>query len=250
MLKAILIDDEAESVHVLSSLLNEYCKDVEVVAHTTSPAEAIQLIREKKPDVLFLDIDMPGLSGFDLLKTIPERNFEVVFVTAHNDRAIEAFRVSATDYLLKPVSVVELVAAVEKVSRNLQMASGNNDKIDHILREYEALTGRKVGFATNEGVIYLCLSDIIRLKAETSYSHIYLTGNKQLFVSKNLSEAEDMIRDKNFFRVHRSHLVNIRHVIKFHSRDGGYVEMSDGAKVEVSRRKKEEFIEFLAQAIL
>lgn len=236
MIKALLVDDEVKSILNLKRLLEIYCKDVVVIGETTSISSAIEALKKQKPDVLFLDIELGDGSGFNLLKQNEPQEFHVILVTAHNHYAVKAFRYYAIDYLLKPIDVDDLISSIEKVRQNSipQRTNANANS--------EMLELRLSGT-----VIYVDLQDIIRLEAEGSYTRIFLNNNERHFLSYNIGYFAPYLNRNPFFRIHKSHLVNLNYVKRFSSRDGFFVEMKDGTRVEVSRRHKNEFLQTLKQ---
>jgi len=235
MIKALLIDDEDKSRKDLKRLLQLYCKDVSVIGEVSSIETAISSLKTEEPELLFLDIEMGDGSGFHLLNYNERHPFQVIFVTAHTHYALKAFRYGALDYLLKPIDVDDLVAAVEKV-KLVSHASKKSAFADH---------DQYLELRVSDGILYVHFNDIIRLQAEGSYTVIYLASNEKHYLSYHIGHFETRLHDSSFFRVHKSHLVNLRHVKKFLRTDGYYVEMSNGSKVEVSRRHKTEFLQML-----
>lgn len=244
-MKAVIIDDEKNAVISIEIALKEYCGEVEVVGTATSAREGIALIREKNPDLVFLDIQMPHISGIELLEAFGgERNFEVIFVTAFNDFALKAFRLSATDYLLKPLNIAELVSAVKKLSLRRSSPGTVSEKVEKLRA---ALSGKLAVPATN-GMEFITLTDIIRMQAEGSYTRIFCAGQKSFLVSRNLKEFQLSLEGESFFRTHKSHLINFLHIKKYApTKDGGSIRMSDGSEVEVARTHKNELAEILNQ---
>lgn len=241
----MIVDDEQSSIDLLNWLINQYCPDISAIKTARSVQEALPVIQSFQPDLLFLDIQMPHQSGFDLLTSIDNWNFEVVFTTAYNEFAIQAIRFSALDYLLKPVDETELKKAVERFKakriyapagqilfRNFiqNISQGNKDKF-------------KLALADTNEVKYVQLDEIIRLQADSNYTHIYLKGNKTFVSAKTLKEYDELLQGHHFLRVHKSHLVNPAHVERYDKT--GWLSMSDGSKVEVARRKRD----FLQQAL-
>lgn len=251
MIRSVIVDDEEKSRKLLRNLIKDYCDQVEVVDMADSMDSAIQVIKKNKPDLLFLDIEMPDGNGFDLLENIGGLQPEVIFTTAYDQYAIQAIHFSVMDYLLKPINIDELKAAVKKVEKkiNEQVEKQSiNQSLKVLLENHKAQTSdRKIGLPTQNGINFVPIKDIIMCKAEGNYSIIYLIGRQhQEIVSKTLKEFEDMLKDFNFFRVHRSYLVNLNH-IKEYSRtnqsadydgDGGSVVMVNNAHIPVSRDKR------------
>jgi two-component system, LytTR family, response regulator len=233
-LKTIIVDDEPDAILVLKTMIQDFCDDVEVVGIAGNAIQAIKLIKERRPDVLFLDVEMPGGTGFDLLEAIGEPKPQVIFITAYNRHAIKAIRSNALDYLLKPVDVDELRAAVKKAAEK----AGKTD------RELKTSVIRLCG---QEGIVLTEIRDIIYIKGEGRYSTVSFTDGKKVLVVKNLKEFEDELAGNFFYRVHKSHLVNCNHVKKIANKDGGFIELSNGESVEVSRRKKSDFLGFLSR---
>lgn len=233
-IKTILVDDEKGNIQALQSLLG-YLPEVEIMATFENPEEAIPQIAELKPALLFLDIVMPQMDGFELLERLPEKPPAVIFVTAANDKAIKAFKVEAVDYLLKPVLFSELKEAVAKATKKIQTAR-------HALNEM-------LSFTTQEGIELVRATDIIRLQGDGSYTHIFTQNKKPILVSKNLGELEETLITRGFVRVHTSHLINPSHILRFVKEDGGSLQMSDQAEVPVSRRRKEEILEWLKRLV-
>lgn len=241
-IRAVIVDDEARARRILEALLTEYCPKVTVVGHAGSVPEAVKVIYAQQPDLVFLDIEMPGELGFALFDYFHEPTFQVVFVTAYQHYAIQAFKVSALDYLLKPLEIEQLARAVDKVRIKADWAL-QNEKIQALrlnLNEQRQL--RRLALPVAEGVLFLDVENIFYLKAEGSYTYVVTEKNKVL-VSKKLGEFDEIEQHPDFFRSHRSYLVNLQHLDRFVKGDGGYLVMRNGDSVELSRYKKEEFLE-------
>ncbi len=240
MIKAVIIDDEKSAVTSIELALNEYCPAVEVVGKAHSAKEGIQEIKIKNPDLVFLDIQMPHMTGIELLEQIEHRDFDVIFVTAYNEYAVKAFKLNAVDYLLKPISIPELIKAVHKVKEN----KGNfeTDKIEKL----KATLSGKVGLPFSSGTEFVKISEIIRVEADGSYCKVITTDGKIRLISRNLKEMHTSLENESFYRTHKSHLINLEHIKKYSPlRDGGLVEMADGAQIEVARTNKAEFASLL-----
>lgn len=243
VLKAILIDDELKSRSNLRQLLLEYCPNVAIVAEAGSALEALKLIRELNPDLLFLDIEMGEVSGFDLLKLLTgQQNFEVIFVTAFDKYGIQAVKACAIDYLLKPINILELSNAVEKATIQI-----NPKKENERLKELVANIDRgddeqKIAIPLSDKIEFLAINKIIRLEAEGNYTHIYLDNKKQFLVCKTLKEYQELLENHNFIRTHQSHLINFRKISAYVKTDGGYIAMEDGSQVPISRQKRDEVL--------
>jgi len=244
MLKAILVDDEPDGIRALKKMLECHCPDVNVAATSSSAEIAKQQIREIQPDVVFLDIQMPGKSGLELLTELPDKHFEVIFVTAHNEYMLQALQYSAADYLLKPVDEDRLVEAVQRVEKRLE--AGKREDVTETLLHNLSKTGNpsemRLCLPTLKGFIVLKLEDIIYCEAERSYTIFHLEGNKTVTVSKPLLDYDNLLKDTSFLRIHKSFLINLLHVKEYQRGEGGLVIMSDNAEIEVSRRRKDEFL--------
>lgn len=243
-MKAILVDDEPDGIRTLRKMLERHCPEVNIMATCSNAAMAKQQIKELKPDVLFLDIQMPGKSGLDLLTEIYEKDFEVIFVTAHNEYLLQALQYSAADYLLKPVDEDRLIDAVQRVEKKL--AAGKKEErtkaLLHNLAESGNPAAMRLCLPTLKGFIVLKLEEIIYCEAERSYTIFHLDGKKTVTVSKPLLEYDSLLKDTTFLRIHKSFLINLYHVKEYHRGEGGMVIMSDNAEIEISRRKKDQFL--------
>jgi two-component system LytT family response regulator len=247
-LKTIIVDDEPNAVDFISSIIKEYCPDLEVAGKAYDVAEGVQKIMETKPDLVFLDVEMPNGTGFDLLTHFPEKDFDVVFITAFNHYAIKAIKFSAVDYILKPINITEFIEAVKKVNQKRASKSyQGNDNLKILIENLKSASPSRLAIPTSDGMEYLNPKEIMRIEADRSYSWFYLTGDRKILVSKNLKEFQDLLGDRNFFRAHNSHLINLRFVKKFVRREGGYIEMQDGAQIPVSRNRKELFLVHMAR---
>lgn len=240
MIRAVIIDDELHCIESLESQLTSYCEGLEVVGRTSDPTEAIKLIPEWKPDLLFLDIEMPGMNGFDMLRELNQTDFEVIFTTAYDDYAVEAFRVSALDYLLKPIRSDHLVAAVQRVA-NKQEQSFTKEKLETLfshLRE-PATNRHKIAFGTVEGLEFIEVNQITYCEAMRNYTKLALADGNNVIVSKTLKEVEDALKPFTFLRVHKSYLLNTEHVIKYVRGQGGYAIVTGGTAVSVARNRRQ-----------
>lgn len=246
-MKAILVDDENGSRESLALLLEKYCIKVDVVAKADSMTSGLTAIQKYEPELVFLDIEMPNGSGFDLLEKVKDIDFDVVFITAYDHYAIRAIKFSAVDYLLKPVDPEDLIQAVKRVEEKRLSKKSLSDKYQVLLSNIKSETKlKKVAIPDGDGLVFISLTDIIRCDSDGNYTYFILNTGKKIMSSRTLGEYEEMFEGENFFRVHRSHLVNLDHVKKYIKGEGGYVVLSDNSQVEVSRRKKIEFLEKLA----
>ena len=242
MIKTIIVDDEHDAVDFIKSIVEEFCPDLEIVGTAHSVPEAEVIIKEKTPDLVFLDVEMPHGNGFDLLEKISEKTFEVIFITAFNHYAIQAIKFSAVDYILKPINIEEFVESVDRVKNSIGAKKNRINSFSALLENIKSAKPGKLAIPTSDGMEYLNTEKIIRIQADRSYSWFYLEGGIKHLVSKNLKEYQELLNDRSFFRSHNSHLVNLEHVRKFIRHGGGSIEMSDGSKVAVSRSKKDLFL--------
>lgn len=245
-LKAIIIDDELSNLQNLQQKLAEFCPSVKVIATAQKPEEAIFLINHHKPEVIFLDIEMPKMSGFRMLEQIKDINFEVIFTTAYNHYAVEAIRIAAFDYLLKPVAIKELQQAVERL--NKIRYPHTKEKIDVLKSSMNDKKTQedKIAISTTEGLEFIPIKNILHIESNSNYSKIYFNNNRTLTVTKLLKDFEDMLVPYHFYRVHNSHLINLNYIEKYLRGNGGRVMMQDGTEIEVARRKKDEFLKMIA----
>lgn len=245
--KAIIVDDELGARESLAKMLEKNCKNIQVVAKADNMMNAFIEITNHQPDLVFLDIEMPNGNAFDLLERFKEINFNIIFVTAYDHYAIKAIKFSAIDYILKPVDPEELVKAVSRFESQMETKNSLDKKFKTLLANVKPENKlKKVGIPDGDGLVFINLADIIRCDSDGNYTYFLLTNGKRIIASRTLGEYEQMFADDNFFRVHRSHLINLEHVKKYIKGEGGYVIMSDNSQVEVSRRNKIEFLEKLS----
>jgi two-component system LytT family response regulator len=242
MLKSVIVDDEEKSAENLRILLQDFCEDVEVSACCSNVDEAIEAIRKHQPDVVFLDVQMKGETGFDLLEKMPKVNFEVVFTTAHAEYAIKAFKFSAIDYLLKPIDIAELQQSVAKVQKKLN--NNMTERLQQLMRNLRDPSGDnyKLALPTTDGLFFVKVSSIIYCEASSNYTEIYTDDGRKHVVSRTLKEYEDMLTDHGFYRIHNSYLINLSAVKKYIRGEGGSVLMNNGRSLDVAKRKKEGFL--------
>jgi len=242
-MRAVIIDDEDHCIESIRLMLEKHLPQVEVVAEITEPETALELISTENPDLVFLDINMPGMTGFELIAKMRKIDFHIIFTTAYDEYAIKAFKVNAVDYLLKPVEVSELIEAVKKAEEKLRQ--------EHTSRQMEGLLGRmdhllnakeKISLPTNEGVAFVEVRDIIRCEADSNYTKV-VCKERNYLVSKTLKELEELLSSNNFFRVHHSHLINLKYIEMYHRGKGGVVVMTNGDHVDVSRSRKTDFLD-------
>lgn len=245
-IKSIIVDDEKHGRENLAGILNRHCPEVEITGEANSVESAISLIQEFNPDLVFLDIEMPKADGFRLLEHFQDFRFEVIFVTAHDSYAIKAIRFSAADYILKPINYHQLKNAVEKVASRIQQKQ-ENLRIKQLVYNLGRSGNPRIGLPTGDRIEFVETEKIIRCQGEGNYTHIYFEGNRHLLVAKTLVEFEDLLEEYLFIRVHKTHLVNLKHVIAYLKTDGGMLHLSNGDKVAVSRRRKEKVLNYLGR---
>ena len=245
MIRCVIVEDEEMARNVLKSLLAQYCQDVMVCAEADDVVSGKNMIEKFRPDLVFLDIEMPGGSGFKLLSSIDNIDFEVVFITAYEQFAIKAIRHDALDYILKPIDPKELVAAVEKV-KEAKYKKTLKKQYDSLLKNLdpEQLVVRKISLSTADKIHLIDVDDIIRCESDNYYTIIFFKDGTSLMVSKTLKEMDQKLEEYDFVRTHKSHLVNMR-CIKNFIKDEMMVVMTDGTKVPVSKRKKERILEVI-----
>ncbi len=248
LLRALIIDDEPRSREFLKNLLGEYCAQVHIVGAAASVEEAVKLIQQLQPNLVFLDIEMQSGTGFDVLQQVEQHQFHVIFTTAYDHYAIQAIRFSAADYLLKPIDLEELQAAVRKVEEKI-VSNTSQQTMQLLLKNLRQAKSDdfSIALSTSEGIEFVPLHQIIRLEASGPYTSFFLKEGKKIIVSRNLKEYELMLGEYYFFRVHNSHIINLKEVKKMIRTDGGYVVMNDESTIAISPRKKDDLMQLLAR---
>ena len=243
MLTAIIIDDETSSRNALRQKLHNHCPEVTIIAECENGEEGIESIEQKKPDIVFLDVEMPRMNGFTMLQQLKNKNFEVIFITAYDHYAIKAIKFSALDYLVKPVEVEDLKTAVEKVSIKRKQPPGNS-RVELLLQNLldEKKEHQRIAISSMEGLQFVVTDDIIYMEANSNYTTFFLTGNRKVTATKTLKDFEELLPASIFIRIHHSYLINKNGVEKYIKGDGGQVLMKNGVTLDVARRKKEEFM--------
>lgn len=241
---AVIIDDEPETCELLTSLVKKYCPDVKLLGCYQSGTEALEAITQLQPSLVFLDIKMPERDSFEMLEQLPQINFDIIFMSRFDNFALKAFQYNAVDYLLKPVDVEQLERAVQKV--RVRIEDRIHDQIELLLHKVNHLYNHsQIALPTFEGLQMVNIDNIISCASNSNYTKVYLKKGQKLVVSKTLGDIEDMLRDYAFIRVHHSFLVNINEIHKYVKTDGGYLVMSDGTNIDVSRHKRELLIKKL-----
>lgn len=245
MYRAILIDDEENSIETLEYELQHFNSEIEVVGTCTDPRKAQALLEEVQADIVFLDIEMPWLNGFEWLDTLEKIDFHLVFVTAYDQFAVKAFDYFTIDYLLKPVSRKSLGRTLEKISKVAAVPSAPefNQLVKVLQQQRQAI--KKIALPVKNGYEFYDYDKIIRCEADSNYTKVFLLENKSILVSKSLKVISDMLQDANFFRPHQSHLINLTYLKKFDKSDGGFIVMADDSNIPISRHNKNAFIELI-----
>ena len=240
-IKALIIDDELKARNILHHYIVNFIPEITEIQQAASVDEAVEILENYQPGIVFLDVEMPHKNGFDFLVQIKEPAFDVIFTTAYNQYAIQAIRFSALDYLLKPVDPDELKAAVIRYSERQESIQQKKELYGNLVQNIEKKEVKdfKIAVPSSDGVHFFKTEDILRLEADKSYTHIHLFNKRPFIASKTLKHFEEMLDEFGFIRTHKSHLVNPKHITRISS-DNGFVLLSDGTKVEVSRRKKDE----------
>ena len=238
MLKAIIVDDEPYCCETIVTLLKD-SSEVEIVAVCHSAADALSAIKKYSPDLVFLDVEMPKMNGFEMLEQLPSVNFEIIFTTSYDQYALKAIRFSAIDYLLKPVDSDELQNAVQKVIQRSQKPTAQQLEILMQKIHHPSTPINKIAMPTMDGLQMIAVDSIISCGSDSNYTILQLKNNKKLIVSRTLKDIEELLEDHSFVRVHRCYLANMNEVEKYVKGEGGYLIMSDGTTIDVSRNKKE-----------
>lgn len=239
ILTAIIVDDELHGRENLKKIIEDYCPDLNILGCANSAVQAKELVRVHQPEVVFLDINMPVLDGFDFLEEYEDRNFMVVFVSAHEEFGINAVKTGAVDYLLKPVNIKELKQTVKKL-----LIIKNKTAIIETLHETDQLV-----LPASHGFNLMAIDDLIRLEAEGCYTKVVIKGEKDKLVSRTLKDFEDTLPKEKFFRLHKSHLINLKYIKEYSNLSGNFVTMTDGSKIDISRRKVPEFIQKIKEIL-
>ena len=244
-IRAIIIEDEKSNRDNLYKILSDYCQQVKVVAQCASAIEGRQAITQYQPDLVFLDIEMPGGDGFSLLESIDNINFEVIFVTAFDHYGIKAVKFCALDYILKPIDILELNQAVDKVEKRLVNQMDSKRLRTLLENRRKNLSNSKIALPLADKIEFIEIENITRCKGEGNYTHIYTKTGESFMASKTLKEFEELLCEQNFLRTHQSHLINLSEVKSYVKKDGGYIKMKDSTAIAISRQRKEMVIEVL-----
>jgi two-component system, LytTR family, response regulator len=252
MIRTVIIDDEPSAVEVIRLLLQKKCAaDVQVIATSNSPLEGKKLINELHPDLVFLDIEMPGVSGLELASEIFNSGTRIIFITAYDSYAINAFKVNALDYLLKPVNGVDLLQAIYKVKNELESrATISRSQLQSLEKLLRGNKESRIGIGMAEKIQFVNTDDIVYCQANGAYTILYMNDGSKIVASKSLGDFQEQLEHSGFFRVHHSFLINLSFIKEYQRNDGGYVVMNNHAKLEVSQRKRKEFLEAVDHLII
>ncbi|MUU77449.1 LytR/AlgR family response regulator transcription factor [Winogradskyella endarachnes] len=250
-MKAIIIDDEKRARHLLSNLLTEHCTSITDIVEAQDLATGVDLIKTIKPDVVFLDIEMPNQSGLDILKYFPNRiDFKIIFVTAYNQYAIEAFKLSAVDYLLKPLDTIELKEAVTKAEEAIK-TNNLNDQLNKLRDSLKQLSIDKIALEIPKGIMFASHKDIVYFEADSMYTNVQLINGNQKTICKPLKHfVEQLERNAMFFKCHRSYLINLKYVDELVKDDGDYLLMNNQKRIPISKSKRDQFLEVIKETFL
>jgi len=236
LLRVVVIDDEKNAVEGMLTILKNFCTDIEIVGTANNASSGIEIINKTIPDLAFIDIEMPDANGFDVINSIKNKNILMVFVTAFDQYAVRAFKSNVIGYLLKPVDIEDVQNIVEKAKELTQ----SRELLENLV-EKKSQFG-KITVPTNKGLLFIEPDNILYIKADGRYSSIHFANNESVFVSKNIGEIEELLDPDVFFRAHHSSIINLKYVCELNSKEGGYIVMTGGTKVLLSRRKKDEFL--------
>jgi two-component system LytT family response regulator len=246
MLTAVIIDDELKGRIALKQKLQDYCPEIQLMGEAENGEEGMKLIEKYRPSIVFLDIEMPRMDGFEMLLRLPEKNFHLIFTTAYDQYAIKAIKYAAFDYLLKPIDIEELKSAISKI---ISQPNAHTEKrlmtLEQNLRSRK--TFNKIAIPTLEGLLFFNIEDIIHLEANSNYTIIYFANHTKLTASRTLKDFEELLPETTFFRPHHSHIINLNFVKRYIKGDGGQIEMQNGNYIDVARRKKEDFLKTIGQ---
>lgn len=245
-MKIIIVDDEPDAVEALKNIINRLDENYTVSASSNNPHEAVGLILQHKPDVVFLDIEMPEMTGFELVETLPEINFEIIFATAFEHYALQAIKNNAVDYIVKPISVSDISNALNKAEIKIKKAPSGSKNYAQLLQDLEKNKQDRIKINTTNGWEFLVLDELIRIEADGVYTKAMMQNSDPLIITKPIKKLEEELSRKYFFRTHRSHLINVKQVIRFDSSQNSII-MSDNSKVPLARRRNKAFNDLLKE---
>jgi two-component system, LytTR family, response regulator len=246
-MRAIIIDDEKDSIKILETMIAKFTPEVEIVGTYTNPTEALGKIDSLKPELIFIDVHMPGVSGFEFLEKTDRSQFEVVFTTSSEQHVLKALKSGALDYLLKPVKADELRIAVDKaVARRSTVPAAQLEMLMEYFKPQKPKV-KRIALTATDHLVFVDTQDILYCESDSNYTTFFLSNGEKVIISKTLKDVEEMLSGGDFFRIHASYLINMKHVTKFTRGDGGFVVMTNNQQISVSRKKKEEFFEMFSR---
>ena len=238
-IRTVILDDELDSIKFLQLQLEKHCPQIEIIGTYTSPLKAVHDIQSLRPELLFLDIEMPVMNGFDLLETIGRNDFNVIFVTAYNHFAIKAFRFNALDYLVKPFDTKELIQAISKAEKQI---SPTQDQLTQVKKQLRGEPANKLAIPSNNGVSFIDFSEIIYVEASDNYSKLILTSGNNIIISRTLKDVQEVLEERHFLRVHRQYIINLNYLKQF-NRNESILTMNNGVTIPIARNQKEKIME-------
>lgn len=248
MIRCVIVDDERNALEMMEWLIRTYCPEVEIMAMCNSAEQGIAAINTYKPDVVFLDIEMPRMNGFDMLEQFDKLFFDVVFCTAYDQFAIKAFKYSALNYLLKPIDPDDLKATVSRIAERKTIPTREQfELLLQSIAQPARVTPQRIALTTADGMIFVPAQDIIYCEAESNYTKVVLSNGKKIVVSKVLKDIDEALSGPDFCRVHSSFLINVNRIRKYVRGDGGYLIMDDDANIPISRNRRQEFMELFSK---
>lgn len=237
MIKAVVIDDEQKTHNIVNKIIEKEFKEIEIVASAKNVYDGIFIIHKHLPDIVFLDVQMPDGTGFDLLKNINFHNFKLIFITAHEENALQAIKFSAIDFILKPINIIDFTNSVIEVIKEIEK-DNEQIKIKALLNNSEKKP-KKIVLKTNDNIYLINISEIIRCEYENNETTFFLKDKRKIVISKNIKEYSELFENFDFIRIHRSHLINLNYIERFEKRNSGIVYMKDNSKIPVSKNKKD-----------
>ena len=247
MIKIIIIDDQEDCIEKLSFLIKKYCPMTTLAGVANSGKDGIALIEKEQPNLVFLDVEMDDMTGFEMLERLDSIDFKVIFTTSFDKYAIKAIRFSALDYLLKPIGKEDLITAIERAHSKPEKLQNEQVKELAEIGKSKAAKIERIALTTTDGLIFKKISDIIRCESDRNYTTVHLVNKEKLIVSKTLKEIDETLEGSGFFRIHHSHLINLSHITHYIKGDGGYVIMQNGKNISIARNRREEFFELFSK---
>jgi len=244
MVRAVIIDDEAHLREMIRNMLSDSFPELEIIGEADSVKDGVKTIDELKPDIVFLDIEIKGGEGFDILEVINHKNFKVIFITAFNEFAIKAIKFSAIDYILKPINEIEFITAVKKALTEIEKPILQK-QIENFFNNYHNLQNKKLVLRTSENIHIVNVNDIVRCESDNSYTTFFIRDGEKIVISKSIKEYAELLNEYGFIRPHQSHLVNLNFVKRLDKSDGGFLIMKDGKEIPVSSRRKQNLLQIL-----